>query len=50
MTMAAMGLKCGTQMNATRATTASAHITAMITSSRAWGLRASNDTKNGTIA
>ena len=50
ITMAAMGLKPGSQMNAARAATARAHMTASMTSSRAWGLRRSKPTKNGTMA
>ena len=48
--MAAMGLKWGTQMKATLAATASAHMTAIVTSSLAWGRLLSNCTKNGTMA
>ena len=47
---AAMGLKCGTQMNAARAATASAVSTATTAISRAVGRRPSKETKKGTIA
>ena len=44
---AVMGLKWGTHANSARDATASAHSTAITTSSRAWGLRRSKASRKG---
>ena len=49
MTIAAVGLNCGSIKKAARPATARPAITAMTTISRAWGLRFSNTRKNGSM-
>ena len=49
MVMAITGLNWGSMKKAARPTTEMAHSTAMITSSRAWGLRPSDTMKKGSM-
>ena len=49
MVSATTGLNCGSMKQAARAATPSAHSTAMMVSSRAWGFRPSKTMKNGSI-
>ena len=49
MTMASMGLKCGTAIKAARLATARALKTARMTSSLAWGLRLSKCRKKAAM-
>jgi len=49
MTIAITGLNPGRAINAARAAVPSAHSTASITSSRAWGLRLSNAKTKGSM-